>query len=155
MSINKVDLELLEKHYNSTRKYHTGHLVTGEEIRYHNVFSETKIKNLIKELHEMTLEDEKQEAPFFNEDGKLFEFTYFLIIKYFTDLGKQFPDGYENNIRTFSKLIELEMFLDIINNILPMEEIGKVNERIFEKIHIANKIEDLQNMFTTKENEKE
>ena len=134
---NKVSLELIEKEFNSTRKYHTGHLKTGEEIRFYNKFSETKIKKLMNELYEMTKEDEKQMVKVFQADGMLFDFAYFLIIKYFTDLGKEFPDGYENNIRVFSKLIELDMFGDIVGNILPIEEVGKVIERMMERIKIS------------------
>lgn len=134
----RISLETLEREYNSTRKYHSATLKNGEVIRYYAKFSETKIEKLLQELYEMVLIDEKLEEPLFDEDGKLIKFSYFLVIKYFTDLGKSFPDGYENSLLLFNKMIELDLFSEIINDVLPIEESGKVYERIIEKYQLVD-----------------
>ena len=43
---NRINLETIEREFNSTRKYHSATLKNGEEIRYYMKFSEAKIKSL-------------------------------------------------------------------------------------------------------------
>lgn len=142
----RISLETIEKEYNSTRKYHKAILRNGEVIRYYAKFSESKIEKLLTELYDMVLVDEKLEEPLFNEDGKLIKFSYFLVIKYFTDLGKKFPDGYENSLLLFNKMVELDLFTEIINDVLPINETGKVFEKIIEKHNLVNNLLENQAM---------
>ena len=135
----RVSLESTDKLYNSTRKYHYHILKNGEEIRYFNKFSQNKINKLLKELGEMIDKDQKQMVKLFTSEEFLFQFSYFLIIKYFTDLGKEFPEGYENNILLFNKMIELELFTEIIN-ILPAEEVSRVLEEIIERAKLGARV---------------
>lgn len=141
---NRINLETIEREFNSTRKYHSATLKNGEEIRYYMKFSEAKIKGLIQELYEMLQEDQEKQGGFFDEDGRLIQFSYFLVIKYFTDLGKQFPNGYEESILLFNKMIELELFEEILNDVLPIEEVGKVTERIIERHRIVERMVQAQ-----------
>lgn len=135
----RVSLETIKKEFESTRKLHSAILSNGEEIRYYAKFSENKINKLIKELADMIQESEKQDIDFFNKDERLFQFSYFLVIKYFTDLGKEFPDDYEESILLFNKMIEIGLFTEIIEA-LPMEEVGKVIDRLIDKSNTMMRI---------------
>jgi len=128
----RINLETIKKEFESTRKLHSAILSNGEEIRYYAKFSENKINKLVQELANMISESEKREVDFFDEDERLFQFSYFLVIKYFTDLGKEFPDDYEESILLFNKMIEIGLFTEIIEA-LPMEEVGKVIDRLIDR----------------------
>lgn len=128
----RISLETIKKEFESTRKLHSAILSNGEEIRYYAKFSENKINKLVQELANMISESEKREVDFFDEDERLFQFSYFLVIKYFTDLGKEFPDEYEESILLFNKMIEIGLFTEIIEA-LPMEEVGKVIDRLIDR----------------------
>lgn len=137
----KISLETIQKEYESVRKYHSATLKNGEVIRYFNKFSEAKIKKLMLELHEAILADDKQPIKYFSSEDRFYDFIYFLIIKYFTDLGKEFPDGYEESIRIFSMLIELELFKEILEDVLPIDEVGRVFEEIIKRAKVTAEIE--------------
>lgn len=134
----KLTLQNITEVYESTRKYQHATLKDGAEIRYFNKFSNSKIKKLMEELHDTIKEDEQQPIKYFTSDGRFYDFIYFLIIKHFTDFGQEFPDGYEESIRVFSMLVELELFTEILENVLPINEVGRVLEEI---VHRAQLVE--------------
>lgn len=136
MTNKKLSIGSIEQEYQKTQEmvYYT--LQNGEEIGVYEVFSYDKINKLLEELHDYIVADselENEEEKFFDEDGRLFQFTYYLAIKYFTDFGEQLPDGYEENLLLFDKMVGLGLFEEIINDVMPVEELGKVTEKIIDR----------------------
>lgn len=143
---NKLNLEKIDLLYESTRKYQEATLSGGETIRYYNKFSDTKIEKVLKELYEALAYDEENNLRLFKEDETLFQYSYFLVIKHFTDFGKEFPNDFESSIVLFNKMIELELFTEIINNVLPLNEVGRVIERIKTRHKAVNYLVEQQDL---------
>ncbi|WNJ14006.1 hypothetical protein [Bacillus velezensis] len=95
----------------------------GSTITFAPLFSPSKVKNLVTELHER--------FGSANEKGIdlqpiITEYVHFLAIKYFTSLGSQISDNLENQLDELEFLIDGGYFDEIVNEVFSKKEIAKI-----------------------------
>lgn len=103
------------------------------EIEIDNVFSKggisSVVQNLAKNMEKFGTRAIPKEvlAPLF----------YILLIKEFTSLGEDIPDELQGQTEVVKKLIELDLFIPIVEA-FPVDEVKKVVENIEQTTSILN-----------------
>lgn len=115
----------------------------GVEIKFHPIFPETKIEDLLKDLQKMFLEAKEKEYEL-TEDA-IFGLIHILIIKHMTNLKRYFKDGIGKHIAVANVLKDAGYFYEIINDMFTQSEVQKVYDRVG---LIAGQNLAVENMFT-------
>ena len=132
--IDKLSTYVLEEDYENNK---------NTIIKYHAKFSEIKIQELLKEAFDSLNTDEEKELGYFVSDENFLAYIHFLIAVRFTNLGKQVPKNFEEQIPLMNELIDTGLFERIFNDVLPSEEVDKVFIKLAEFRLIMEKTGEL------------
>lgn len=116
-------------------------------ISYYKVFDMNIVEDLFKELLAIINYTEENNIDFFKgELGeiKLRLYVQFLIVKYFTELGKEIPDSSFNEQRNIlDQLIGLGHWDRIFNEMLPPYQVERVMEKFEEMVERGYQFQDI------------
>lgn len=115
---------------------------TNTRIKYYEQFSESKIDELLKELHSSLVYVEENNLEFFKDEAEFILFTHFLIIKHFTDLGDEIPDDFPTQFTIMHQLYDKGIYHKLMNDMFDGNEIMKVLDRIDEMVNMVLKIDE-------------
>lgn len=133
------DLDKKAKKLNQLTTY-TIDRKTNEVVKYNEIFDEKKIQELIIELNEHMQYDKKNKIGYFENNQKVIEYIYFLIIKHFSHFKNEIGSQFETNIASFDKLVSLGLFHKFHNDIFDPEQVAKVFDRFYERIEIVSDV---------------
>ncbi|MCM3110039.1 hypothetical protein [Lederbergia lenta] len=124
----------------------------GLTLKFHPIFSDGKINELLKELQFCILEAQEMKLKITDE----FQYFYiqFLCIKHFTKLGKTVPNNnFLKHKDYMNEFVESGYFKKIIDEVLPASEINKVTERITDRIGTSIAMDSLMSKAVEKAND--
>ena len=117
---------------------------TNEVIKYNEVFSETKIEQLIQELGNHIQYDAVNSLGFFTNYQMYVTYVNFLIIKYFTNLNTILSDSLEENIVTIEQLRKLKYFKMLFDEVFDNEQVVRVHQAVDEALEGAIRLSSLK-----------
>lgn len=109
-------------------------------IKYYEVFSESRINNLLEELFENVRRDEEKTIGFLTGDENFLPYIHFLIATRMTSLSNQVPRALEEQIPLMNELIDSGLFRRIFDEVLDSVEVEKVLDRVVEYSAVVEKI---------------
>lgn len=116
----------------------------NEVIKYHKVFSETLINDLIQELYEHLVLEVENENKYINTEADLINYIDFLIIKYFTDFKESMGKSLEENIKVKEFLEKNKIFVELQQFLFSSENIGRVFDKLYEHIQNVAKLDNIK-----------
>ena len=123
---------------------HVVNAETNEVIKYNEVFSETKIEQLIQELGKHIQYDAVNSIGFFTSYQMQVTYTNFLIIKYFTNLNTILSDSLEENIITIEQLRKLKYFTMLFEEVFDNEQVIRVHQAVDKALEGAIRLSSLK-----------
>lgn len=105
---------------------------TNEAVQYNEVFSETKIEQLVQELFNHMKQDIEKGLGFFINYQVIITYVNFLIIKYFTNLNTVLSDSLEENIIVIEQLRKINYFKVLFSEVFDNEQVIRVYESVHE-----------------------
>lgn len=117
---------------------------TNEVIKYNEVFSETKIEQLIQELAKHVQYDAEHSIGFFTNYQMLVTYINFLIIKHFTNLNTILSDSLEENIVTIEQLRKLNYFKMLFDEVFDNEQVIHVHKSVDKAFEDAIRLSSLK-----------
>jgi len=139
---NKIDLSFFdeqEKLVDTTKTYYYENGI--DSIEYYPIFDQLKKDALFVELVNTIAYCENNNIDYLKVHGAVHQYTYFLCIKYFTELYPHFEGlSVEDHIAYCVKLYKTGHFELFISEILPFEELQKVMDMLKIAEHTANLI---------------
>lgn len=136
----------IKKQNNKTEKWTTYVLEEDLEnnknkiIKYREHFGENKITELLVEAHQSLITNDEKGLGFFNNDEEFLSYIHFLIAVRFTNLDKDVPKDFEQQVPYMNELINTGLFKRIFDEVLLAEEVDKVLERLVEFKTLIEKI---------------
>lgn len=115
----------------------------NEVIKYHKVFSETLINELIQELYEHLLLEVENESTHLKNDADLITYVDFLIIKYFTDFKEHMGKSLDENITVKNFLEKNKIFIELQQFLFSSDNISRVFDKLYEHIENVAKLENM------------
>lgn len=115
----------------------------NEVIKYHKVFSETLIDELIQELYEHMSHDIENGKKYFKSDLDLITYVDFLIIKYFTDFKEFMGKDLEENVTVREFLKKNKIFIELQQFLFSSENIQRVFDKFYEYLDAVAKLENM------------
>ena len=112
-------------------------------IKYHKIFSETLINDLIDELYQHLVLDIDNGNKYFKNDADLITYVDFLIIKYFTDFKEHMGKDLEENITVKHFLEKNKIFVELQQFLFSTDNIQRVFDKMYEHIDNVAKLEKL------------
>jgi hypothetical protein len=100
----------------------------GAEIKFHPIFPETKIEELLKDLQNLFIEAKEKDVEL-TESG-IFGLIHILTIKHMTNLKNFFKDGIEKYTLIANTLKDAGYFYEIINEVFDQKELHKIYDRV-------------------------
>jgi hypothetical protein len=127
------------------KKYSEQYLFTysdDETINVNTAFRPSLIEKLLEEYGSLiTLYEEKSDEEL--DDKFKVRFLYFLILKHFTDLGKDVSDDPSLLLQQFNNIVDSIYLSELINEGFPKEEVYKVFDKATEVAATFNFLESL------------
>lgn len=118
---------------------------TNEVIKYYKKFDQKKIQKLLEEAYEKLMYVEKNGIEFFKTDEEFVSYINFLSIKFFTHLGDEIGDSFEEHMEAMNALISLGYYKLILEDILDPNEVYNVLETMNNFIEAASSALDARN----------
>lgn len=134
MNIVKVD-------FNKTQQKEEYTLKNGLSITFTPIFPHGVLESLIEEWI-TKLKDAESKGIKISEKFA-YDYSLFLCIKYFTHLGDEVSDVFEEQVQQMKMLVDTGYFKEIIEEVFMMEEIMKVHDKMVE---IAGKVQAFENL---------
>lgn len=103
----------------------------GESVLVSEVFRPSLIEDLLEEYGTLINLFDQENDEEISEKFKLY-FLYFLILKYFTDLGKDVSNDPSLLIQQFHNIVDSIYLSELINEGFPKEEVSKVFDKATE-----------------------
>lgn len=115
----------------------------NEVIKYHKVFSETLINELIQELYEHLLFEVENGTTHLKTDADMISYVDFLIIKYFTDFKEHMSKDLDENIQVKQFLEKNKIFIELQQFLFSSDNISRVFDKMYEHIEQVAKLENM------------
>lgn len=141
-NIKLTDIQAKQKDINKQSTY-----VYDEEnnivIRYNEKFNPATTEKLLKEAYESLLFDEENDLGFFKNDTSFLQYIYFLIIKFYSHLGKDIPDKLDEQIPVFHSIVETGLFELFFDQLYDANEVLAVVDKVKSFVQVIDQIAQL------------
>lgn len=112
-------------------------------IRYNEKFNPATTENLLKLTYDNLVFAEKNNINYFKNDTAFLQYIYFLIIKFYSNLGKDIPDKLDEQIPVFHSIIETGLFELFFNELFDPEEVLGVVDKVKSFAQVIDQIAQL------------
>lgn len=140
-----LTLKQVEKNYKNLSKWSTYVLdpETNLVLKYKEKFDQEEVDKLLIEAHQtLVYVEENPDLDIFDDDT-FTKYLHILMIKYFTNLGKDFPDTFEGQIPVMSQLIATGLFSVIFEHVFDPNEVLSVLDKFNKIAGLVEKIGSL------------
>jgi hypothetical protein len=121
----------------------------GETINVNTTFRPSLVEELLEEYGTLINLYEEESVDELEDKFKL-RFLYFLILKYFTDLGKDVSDEPPLLLKQFNDFVDSIYLTELINEGFPKDEVEKVMDKATEVTATYNYLGTLSSKLTEK-----
>src|SRR5699024_10979420 len=121
-----ITLAQNKKNYSNLAKWSTYVLDTDSNLvlKYKEKFDQEEVQKLIQEAYEtLVFTQDNPEYNFFTSDDIFMKDLHVLMVKYFTNLGKDFPDAFEDQIPIINELVATGLFEVIFEHVFDPNEV--------------------------------
>lgn len=101
-------------------------------IKYHEVFGELKINEVLEEAYNSLKENEEQDLGFFTSDDQFIKYVLFLTFSRFSSLDKIIPNTLPEQIPFMLEMVDTGLFNTLHSEVFDQGEIEKVLDRLAE-----------------------
>jgi len=112
-------------------------------IRYNEKFNPATTEKLLNLTYDNLVFAEKNNINYFKNDTAFLQYIYFLIIKFYSNLGKDIPDKLDEQIPVFHSIIETGLFELFFNELFDPEEVLGVVDKVKSFAQVIDQIAQL------------
>jgi hypothetical protein len=112
-------------------------------IRYNEKFNPATTEKLLKHAYESLVFAEENDIDFFKNDTAFLQYIYFLLIKFYSNLGKDLSDKLNEQIPQFASLVETGIFELFFSELFNMNEVLDVVDKMKSFAQVIDQIAQL------------